>query len=181
MDLSINSFPSLPSHIGNITSLIELDLYEFDFLGFRSEYLPKEIGNLSSLKILRLNSNKLKELPKEIGNLVNLEVINLSNNKLITLPKEISNLKKLESLTISNNKLENLPEDIIKLDQLSYIDLYENNDLYLSYSQKLWLYEFYKSGSERGCFNFIRDFIYPTNKIEQPINQIDIDEDEIPF
>ncbi|NTU61208.1 MAG: hypothetical protein HGA95_02615, partial [Caldiserica bacterium] len=45
--------------------------------------LPKEIGNLKSLKGLILGQNQLTALPEEIGNFSSLEVLHLSYNQFM--------------------------------------------------------------------------------------------------
>ena len=58
--------------------------------------LPVEIGNLTELQIISLESNNLTgSLPQEIGNLINLEELILSSNNMRgELPKEIGNMIK---------------------------------------------------------------------------------------
>jgi Leucine-rich repeat (LRR) protein len=59
--------------------------------------IPKEIGNLTNLIILRLGGSQLTgEIPTEIGNLTNLEQLDLWDNELHgELPESLSNLTKL--------------------------------------------------------------------------------------
>ena len=63
------------------------------------EYLPAEIGNLTSLTELFLDGNDLTALPPEIGNLTGLTRLALDGNELTALPPEIGNLTGLK-LTI---------------------------------------------------------------------------------
>ena len=42
--------------------------------------LPKEIWQLTNLKILNCSSNQITELPKEIGQLTNLKDLYCNNN-----------------------------------------------------------------------------------------------------
>ncbi|MBW2977476.1 leucine-rich repeat domain-containing protein [Candidatus Woesearchaeota archaeon] len=55
-------------------------------------FLPKEIGNLSSLQSLYLTNNQLTSLPKEFGNLSSLRNLNLMFNKFCSFPQEITPL-----------------------------------------------------------------------------------------
>ena len=54
--------------------------------------IPKEIGELSNLKILNLTDNYLTELPEEIGELISLEKLLMYSNQLKKLPGSIANL-----------------------------------------------------------------------------------------
>ena len=67
--------------------------------------IPKELGNLSALKVFWLCNNKLTgQIPKELGNLNALEKLDLSGNQLTgQIPKELGNLSALEMLDLSNN------------------------------------------------------------------------------
>ena len=62
-------------------------------LGIHS--IPQEIGILTALKNLRLNSNKLVGLPKEIGQLEALEYLNIDSNNITSLPSEIGDLSEI--------------------------------------------------------------------------------------
>ena len=91
-----------------------------------TETLPKEISELTHLKILDLRNNCLKKLPSEIGELRNLEILDLRSNKLEELPYEISFLNKLEELNLQNNRITELPVEIINLSSLKRINLEGN-------------------------------------------------------
>jgi len=54
--------------------------------------LPSEIGNLTSLTELDLSNNKLATVPPELGNLTSLEFLSLSSNELNSVPLELNNL-----------------------------------------------------------------------------------------
>jgi hypothetical protein len=53
--------------------------------------LPSEVGNLSSLRRLFLTDNRLTSLPPEIGRLSSLEALDLASNQLVSLPSSFFN------------------------------------------------------------------------------------------
>ena len=70
----------IPSQLGSLFRLRELDLSDNNFVGL----LPEEFKNLTSLRILRLSNNTLAgTVPERLGVLaqVNLEEIKLSGNR----------------------------------------------------------------------------------------------------
>ncbi|KAM4103244.1 hypothetical protein ACJW30_06G064900 [Castanea mollissima] len=69
--------------------------------------IPKELGNISTLKSLALESNMLSgSLPKELGNLINIERLILrSCNITGQLPEYLGNMNKLKTLDLSFNRL----------------------------------------------------------------------------
>ena len=74
--------------------------------------IPKEIGNLTQLRKLSLESNNyIGLIPKEIGELKNITHLTLSKNQLSgNIPSEIGKLESLEHLGLNSNKLYgNLP------------------------------------------------------------------------
>ncbi len=91
--------------------------------------LPVSIGNLKSLQILNLRSNKLTTLPESIGNLSSLKKLWIQENNLITLPESIGNLSSLQAIDLMDNQLSTLPESIGNLSSLQDLSLrsYENN------------------------------------------------------
>jgi len=81
-----------------LPNMEELWLTEYDLTS-----IPEGIENLTNLKWLHLQANKLTSL-KGIENLTNLERLDLDNNELTSL-KGIENLTNLKWLYVDNNKL----------------------------------------------------------------------------
>ncbi len=129
-----NQLTELPKEIGQLTNLTRLNLNSN-----KLTELPKEIGQLIDLTELDLFNNKLTELPKEIGQLTNLTRLNLNSNKLTELPKEIGQLTNLTTLILKNNQLSELPKEIIKLTNLNILNTADNANLNLTSVQIEWL------------------------------------------
>ena len=85
--------------------------------------LPDSIGDLESLEILNLRSNKLIQLPESISKLTKLRELNLGFNDLTSLPDSIGNLKSLEILSLKYNKFESFPQEIFSLYSLKKLNL----------------------------------------------------------
>ena len=86
-------------------------------LGFKrlSGSIPKELGQLASLKELELNSNQLSgSIPKELGQLASLQRLRLDNNQLSgSIPEELGQLASLQSLVLSVNQLSgSIPKEL---------------------------------------------------------------------
>jgi tetratricopeptide (TPR) repeat protein len=60
--------------------------------------LPETIGQLSSLRTLRLDSNKLTSLPSTIGKLKALQKLDVTSNQITSLPETIRDLHSLQTL-----------------------------------------------------------------------------------
>lgn len=104
---------------------------------------PSHIGNLSSLGTLNLISKPsganyfTGPLPAGYGLLSNLKVMRLSNNDLSgeeSIPDTFSSLDNLEFLILRNCKIDttSVSTGLSGLSSLSFLDLSENNSLYLS-------------------------------------------------
>lgn len=107
LDLSNNKIGSLPSTIGQFTSLKNLLVSEA-----KLSSIPGEIGLLKKLESVNFSINDLTSLPSSFSDLVNLRTVNLSNNKFSAFPPVFSNMKRLELLDISHNKLVEVPDFI---------------------------------------------------------------------
>ncbi|QTE21635.1 leucine-rich repeat domain-containing protein [Polaribacter cellanae] len=69
--------------------------------------IPSVIKNLTQLKELEFNSNKISEITTEIGKLANLEQLTFTGQtELTTIPSEINNITTLKRLEFSSNKIE---------------------------------------------------------------------------
>jgi hypothetical protein len=113
LSLIEQSLSQLPPEIRNLTSLRILNLSVNQI-----KELPSEIGELKSLQEFYIYENELEVLPVEIGNLTSLKIINLSVNQIKKLPPEIGNLKSLQEFGIYDNELETLPAEIGNLTSL---------------------------------------------------------------
>ncbi|GLT45971.1 hypothetical protein SLA2020_197640 [Shorea laevis] len=89
-----------------------------------------EDGNLESLRIINLSSNKLTgEIPVKISSLSGLHQLNLSRNHLTgRIPSDIGQIRQLESLDLSQNQLSGqLPWSMSHLNFLNTLNLSYNN------------------------------------------------------
>lgn len=120
LKLRFNGEVILPPTIGDHNNLEELRLYS---LSKQKIKLPKEIGNLKSLKKLILGGLLLDNLPNEITNLQQLDSLVLLGTGLTSLPDSIGNLKSLRYLNIFACSLKTLPKSIGKLKNLEFLDI----------------------------------------------------------
>jgi len=102
--------------------VVKLDLEDFSLTGA----VPAEVGRLSALIQLNLNSNQLTSVPAEIGQLTALRELNLNSNQLTSVPAEIGQLTALRELYLGENQLTSLPAEIGQLAALEWLDLSEN-------------------------------------------------------
>ncbi|KAM7477956.1 hypothetical protein LguiA_026169 [Lonicera macranthoides] len=114
--------PGLRGLVQNLTNLKELDLSRVDF----SSQVPENLGNLTSLRSLRLkNCGLYGEFPTAIFHLPNLEILSAPDNENLTgsLP-EFHQYSPLEILLLYNTSFSGvLPYSIGNLSSLSVLDL----------------------------------------------------------
>nr|XP_043625424.1 receptor-like protein EIX2 [Erigeron canadensis] len=110
IDLSFNTFGniSLAYLLKSLLNCKSPSLESLDIFGSRlSGPIPKSIIRISSLKTLVLANNRLNgSIPNLIGQLSSLEVLDLESNQLSgNLPVSLGQLSKLIDLSFSNNSL----------------------------------------------------------------------------
>ncbi|KAF8893444.1 hypothetical protein BD779DRAFT_1506295 [Infundibulicybe gibba] len=84
------------------------------------------LGQLSSLRSLRLDHNTFRVIPDTLGDLSWLETLSCSDNKLDALPLTIGKLQKLEVLDAHNNSLSELPITLWNCASLTKINVTSN-------------------------------------------------------
>lgn len=63
------------------------------------------MGDLTRLRELHLNGNRLVTMPDAIGRLTALEKLSVANNRLSSLPPQVHNLTRLEELNLNGNPM----------------------------------------------------------------------------
>ncbi|KAG8502465.1 hypothetical protein CXB51_000370 [Gossypium anomalum] len=110
----------------------ELQVINFEYNRMMGGILPKEIGNLTMLRILRLGGNMFEgQIPSDLfERLPKLQRLDLGGNQLSgKIPLGLFNCKELQSLNLDSNKLEEiLPKEIgnLTMTMLEVLDL-DNN------------------------------------------------------
>lgn len=118
-------YGTLPPWLGNMTSLIDLELSGNYYTG----RIPKELGKLKNLQQLELYYNQLEgEIPDELGNLTELRDLDMSVNKFSgRIPDSICTLPKLEFFQLYNSCLTGpIPAAIANSTTLKMLSLYGN-------------------------------------------------------
>ncbi|KAG8650248.1 putative receptor-like protein kinase At3g47110 isoform X2 [Manihot esculenta] len=102
-----------------------LNLHSKELVGNLSPY----IGNMSFLKVIRLQNNSLQgEIPPEIGRLFRIQVLDLSNNSFEgKIPANLSRCLNMSFLGLAYNKLfGNFPVELATLLKLKHIVIHAN-------------------------------------------------------
>lgn len=107
LDLSSNPMAGaeIPGGIGDLNQLIQLACASCGLAG----PIPSRIGELASLVELDLGDNELTALPPEIAGARSLRVLDLARNRIAELPAEMSGLP-LVRLDVTGNRLAALPD-----------------------------------------------------------------------
>ncbi|KAJ0081588.1 hypothetical protein Patl1_10488 [Pistacia atlantica] len=139
---------TIPPHIGNLSSLVQISFSNNSFHGS----LPMELVNLRSLELMNFEDNNLEGempscistlrtldfmnndlhgyIPNEIGNLVNLERFILYGNPLISgpIPSAMFNNSSLKNINFAMNRMSgSLPDNMCQnLPVLKYLILHHN-------------------------------------------------------
>uniref|UniRef100_A0A452Z2K6 Uncharacterized protein n=2 Tax=Aegilops tauschii subsp. strangulata TaxID=200361 RepID=A0A452Z2K6_AEGTS len=86
--------------------------------------IPAEFcQRLIALRVLHMQSCRIKRIPRLIDMLQNLTYINLSHNDIEIVPDSVSNLRFLTHLNLSQNEIIELPESVGKMQSLQMLDL----------------------------------------------------------
>ncbi|BFZ07786.1 hypothetical protein BsWGS_10825 [Bradybaena similaris] len=118
-----------------------LNLHNFTVLMLDSMFkfgddnrLPKEIFRCPNVKHLSLKYNSLEYIPCDIGRMTSLEHLALTNNKLSvwSLPFSLTFLKKLRTLYLDNNLLDALPGFLLSLPALETVHRHGNHNYFKS-------------------------------------------------
>jgi len=87
------------------------------------------LPQFSSLLILHLDNNSIKELPNKIfDSLFSLTELNLSGNLLSTLPADFSALTSLTLLRVAYNQFTSFPKQVCSILSLQSIN-FESNEI----------------------------------------------------
>ncbi|KAH9319479.1 hypothetical protein KI387_021248, partial [Taxus chinensis] len=116
---------SIPSDIGNLTKLTELDLHNNSFNGT----VPSTLGHLPHLERLSLHKNNLDGIiPKSLGQAKKLGLLSLGENMLSgRIPDSLGDLPQLRQLLLSRNQLlGQIPASLGRCITLEEVDLSYN-------------------------------------------------------
>ena len=116
---------TIPAELGDLSELQRLWLQSNNLSGT----IPAELGNLDSLEWLQLYENQLTgEIPAELGDLSELRQLYLWGNELSgEIPVELGNLANLQELSLSQNTLSGeIPSELGGLTSLQYLWLHDN-------------------------------------------------------
>ncbi|GAY33642.1 hypothetical protein CUMW_275900 [Citrus unshiu] len=127
LSLSINDFSGdIPKEIGNLTKLKYLHL---DQNRLQGELLANICSNLPLLQILFLDENNFDgKIPSTLLRCKHLQTLSLSINDFSgNIPKEIGNSTKLKYLYLDENRLQGeIPEELGNLAELEKLQLQNN-------------------------------------------------------
>ena len=122
---SNNLSGTIPTELGNLTSLIQLNFFNNSLTGT----IPAELGNLTNLTYLGLAGNQLSgSIPSTLGNLTSLNYLRLYINALTgSIPAELGDLTNLIELSLGHNQLSgSIPSALGSLSNLTALNLYDN-------------------------------------------------------
>ncbi|KNC77768.1 hypothetical protein, variant [Sphaeroforma arctica JP610] len=103
----------------------------------QTDCLLDSISQMSSLKELHLSHNNINELG-HLRNLTSLRLLNMNSNSCMNVHSDVEYLSNLRSLSLCNNRLSLLPLSMSKLSKLEMLDLSKNNIRYAGIHSWMW-------------------------------------------
>ena len=126
LDLSSNRFTvGIPSELGSLASLTVLDIQDNRLTGS----IPARLGSLASLTELNLGANDLTgSIPSEFSGLTSVAVLDLSYNRLSgSIPAGLGSMTALEEVLLNDNRLSgSIPAELGDLSSVIEVDLAAN-------------------------------------------------------
>jgi len=107
LDLSLHRLSGpMPCEFGQLTELKEARLHAEPGGETGITSIPPCIGNLTSLRLLQLQDNKITSVATELWSLPALEILTIENNQIVgTLPSDLfAQMPNLQTLEASHNK-----------------------------------------------------------------------------
>jgi len=141
----LENLEDLPEEIGALRKLESLVIDNGNGCSMNVR-LPRSIGSLESLRVLRLygaldgrdldaeegaSANASKPLPETLANLSKLEELDLGRNGLKALPTQVGSLRGLKKLGLDYNELSALPSFVGNLTGLRELSLNSNGGVKL--------------------------------------------------
>jgi Leucine-rich repeat (LRR) protein len=123
-NLSRMSLVDVPQMVTDAQFVKELDLSHNSV-----DMLPIDIGNMASLRLLRVRNNLLRSLPESLLQLHMLEHLDCRCNGLTKLPYGMGRMLNLRTLLLGSNRLRFLPFDLGYLTRLSTLQICLNDSI----------------------------------------------------
>ena len=136
----LEELEDLPEEIGKLRKLRELVIDNGNGCSMNVS-LPRSIGELASLRVLRLygaldgrdvgpgdnpRSVPAKLLPDTLGNLQNLEELDLGRNGIRAVPPQVASLRGLKKLSLDYNDIREVPAFVGELKNLRELSVNAN-------------------------------------------------------
>jgi len=132
------SFNALDINFGGIRSPINFERFEnIEYLRIREfDEIPQQIFNLKNLKVLVLDSKKMKYIPDQLTKLKNLSVLIVyPGSGILQVTNKLGELRNLEVLSLSNfESADSFYIDFTNLKKLKRLDLWRNTALVINKS-----------------------------------------------
>jgi Leucine-rich repeat (LRR) protein len=141
----LEKLEDLPEELGRLRKLEELVIDNGNGCAMNVS-LPRSIGQLGSLRVLRLygaldgrdmnaeghaRTGQRKRLPDTLANLETLEELDLGRNGIRSLPPQVAALRRLKKLGLDYNEIRELPAFVGNLTSLEELSLRSNGGVRL--------------------------------------------------
>ena len=88
--------------------------------------LPRDLVELSALRVLMLHKNRLNDLPAWLAEMKTIEVLLLDQNRFDAFPNVLLRMDQLETLSLGDNFIEEIPLDVDHMASLRHLALWGN-------------------------------------------------------
>ncbi|GAA3508923.1 hypothetical protein GCM10022393_21000 [Aquimarina addita] len=125
-----NVFNAVPDELWNMTSLVNVDIYNRDYNDGNIAFdykIPSTVNQLINLEYLIINGNNTEDLPDELWEVPNLKELWLRGALRGPLKETVGNALPLTSLFLDGGLTGNIPKELGLLENLVFLSLGSNN------------------------------------------------------